>query len=404
MESLQNQIFLSDANVRHIITIMLALACKDERKEIEFYKEAELLNKINQETESKKISIIQGALDFIYYIRDYWCGDLAIGWCKYGRIVVANLLQVPLEQIPTTNNHLESFNSELKKRYESYALFSPKERIQLENHYNQLVYYTPDSKRDEAAERICKEKKIIQIEFNVVHVNILEHQFFGLIGCDLQPPHPKYYNTLDHQNLPYISLPTRDEAVKKFETNQVHSYHNSEIPSLSLLPQDSLHNPETTPTSHNEYEKTFHNPETPPPSSQNPKKFSLSLYDQENREPVHSLLNHNVAIWKQEHITLATNLLANLNELELIAKSIKQLSVNVPDGIKEDAKQLNIVMAFILEKIDENEDIKKLRDISNKIWKERNTQEKRNKHMLKENIYPLSPSKKQRRHDSHSIF
>uniref|UniRef100_U9UCP2 Uncharacterized protein n=1 Tax=Rhizophagus irregularis (strain DAOM 181602 / DAOM 197198 / MUCL 43194) TaxID=747089 RepID=U9UCP2_RHIID len=71
-------------------------------------------NKINQETESKKISIIQGALDFIYYIRDYWCGDLAIGWCKYGRIVVANLLQVPLEQIPTTNNHLESFNSELK--------------------------------------------------------------------------------------------------------------------------------------------------------------------------------------------------------------------------------------------------------------------------------------------------
>ena len=111
-----------------------------------------------------------------------------------------------------------------------------------------------------------------------------------------------------------------------------------------------------------------------------------------------------MAIWKQEHITLATNLLANLNELELIAKSIKQLSANVPDGIKEETKQLNTEMAFILEKIDENEDIKKLRDISNKIWKERNIQEKRNKHMLKENIYPLSPSKKQRRHDSHSIF
>ncbi|PKY61502.1 hypothetical protein RhiirA4_522559 [Rhizophagus irregularis] len=227
-----------------------------------------VVNKLNQETESKKISIIQGVLDFIYYIRDYWCGDLAIGWCKV----------------------------------------------------------------------------------SILWINWLR----------LQPPHPKYYNTLDHQNLPYISLSTRDEAVKKFETNQVYSYHNSEMPSLSLLLQDSLHNPETTPTSHNEYEKTFHNSETPPPSSQDPKKFSLSLYDQENREPVHSSLNHNVAIWKQEHITLATNLLANLNELELIAKSINQLSVNVPNGIKEDAKQLNIEMAFILEKIDENEDIKNL--------------------------------------------
>ncbi|CAB4476296.1 unnamed protein product [Rhizophagus irregularis] len=37
------------------------------------------INKLNQETESKKILIIQDALDFIYYIRDYWCEDLAIG-------------------------------------------------------------------------------------------------------------------------------------------------------------------------------------------------------------------------------------------------------------------------------------------------------------------------------------
>ncbi|GES75632.1 hypothetical protein GLOIN_2v1777513 [Rhizophagus clarus] len=44
----------------------------------------------------------------------YWCGDLVIGWCTYGRIIAANLLQVPLEQNPRTNNHLESFHSELK--------------------------------------------------------------------------------------------------------------------------------------------------------------------------------------------------------------------------------------------------------------------------------------------------
>ncbi|CAB4485527.1 unnamed protein product [Rhizophagus irregularis] len=97
---------------------------------------------------------------------------------SYGRIIAANLLQVPLEKIPTTNNHLESFNSELKgnlkhelqiqlkERYKSYVPFLPEERIQLEYHYRQLVYYTPDPNRDEAAKRICNEKKIIQVEFN----------------------------------------------------------------------------------------------------------------------------------------------------------------------------------------------------------------------------------------------
>ncbi|CAG8552759.1 17390_t:CDS:2 [Rhizophagus irregularis] len=199
--------------------------------------EAFLKNKLNQETESKKILIIQDALDFIYYIRDYWCEDLAIGWCKYGRIIAANLLQVPLEQIPTTNNHLESFNSELKvhqlqkfqnnghllrfdflsERYESYASFSLKERIQLENYYNQLI------------------------EFNG---NTL---YLWVISDTSTHFEPKIYIV---QLLPNI-------------TCQLHSYYNAEIPSLLLLPQDSLHNPETT----QEYEKTFHNPETPPPSS-----------------------------------------------------------------------------------------------------------------------------------------
>jgi hypothetical protein len=54
----------------------------------------------------------------------------------------------------------------------------------------------------------------------------------------------------------------------------------------------------------------------------------------------------------------------------------------------------------ILEKMSENEDIRKL----NKIWKERNIQGKRNKYMSRKNIYLLSPSKKQRRHDSNSVF
>ena len=117
-----------------------------------------------------------------------------------------------------------------------------------------------------------------------------------------------------------------------------------------------------------------------------------------------SQLNHSKGIWKQEYITSATNLLANLNELEHITKSVKRLCMNVPDGIEETTKNLNAEMGAILERINENEDIKKLKNISNKVWKERNIQEKRNKIISKENIYPLSPSKKQRRHDSNELF
>ncbi|PKC07823.1 hypothetical protein RhiirA5_500397 [Rhizophagus irregularis] len=181
---------------------------------------------------------------------------------NYGRIIAANLLQVPLEKIPTTNNHLESFNSELKgnlkhelqiqlkERYKSYVPFLPEERIQLENHYRQLVYYTPDPNRDEAAKWICKEKK-----------------------------------------------------------------NNS---------KESLHNSEPTLTPPNDPEKTT--------------------------LPINSSINHYAAIWKQEHITLATNLLANLNEIDFITKSINRLSDNIPDGIEENAKCLNIEMKSILEK------------------------------------------------------
>lgn len=230
---------------------------------------------------------------------------MAIGWCTYGRIVAANLLQVPLEQIPRTNNHLESFNSELKihqlqkyqnkghllrldllsviliksitpnillkrdlkyelqkqlkERHESYTSFLPEERIQLENHYNQLAYYIPDANRDKAAKRICEEKKITHIEFNgeslylwIISDNstnfeskIYIIQLLPDIKCQCmdflsrggackhlrasilwinwlrsQPPYPKYYQTLNHQNLPFVSLPTQEDAIKKLEIYQ----------------------------------------------------------------------------------------------------------------------------------------------------------------------------------------
>jgi len=230
---------------------------------------------------------------------------LAIGWCTYGRIIAANLLQVPLEQIPRTNNHLESFNSELKiyqlqkyqnnghllrldilsiiliksitpnillkrnlkyelqkqlkERRESYSSFLPKERIQLENHYDQLAYYIPNANRDKAAEKICEERKITHIEFNgeslylwiisdrstYFEPKIYIIQLLPDIKCQCmdflsrggackhlrasilwinwlrsQPPYPKYYQTLNHQTLPYVFLPTQEDAIKKLKIDQ----------------------------------------------------------------------------------------------------------------------------------------------------------------------------------------
>ena len=35
-----------------------------------------------------------------------------------------------------------------------------------------------------------------------------------------QPPYPKYYQTLEHQKLPYVFLPTQEDAIKKLEMYQ----------------------------------------------------------------------------------------------------------------------------------------------------------------------------------------
>ena len=44
------------------------------------------------------------------------------------------------------------------ERRQNYTL-SLTDQIQLESHYKQIAYYTPDINRDEAAKRICGKKK-----------------------------------------------------------------------------------------------------------------------------------------------------------------------------------------------------------------------------------------------------
>jgi len=147
---------------------------------------------------------------------------------------------------------------QLIERNQNYT-FSPTNQIQLENHYKQIAYYTPDTSRDEAAERICKEKKIIHIEYN--HTSLYLHvlsdkstqfepkvyiiQLLPKIKCQcmdflsrggackhlrasvlwinwlrLQSSKFRYYQFLDHQSLPYISLPSHDDVIKEVKDHQ----------------------------------------------------------------------------------------------------------------------------------------------------------------------------------------
>ncbi len=59
-----------------------------------------------------------------------------------------------------------------KKRLKNHT-FSLSNQIQLESHYKQIAYYIPDNKCDEAAKRICEEKKIINVEYN--HTSLYLH-------------------------------------------------------------------------------------------------------------------------------------------------------------------------------------------------------------------------------------
>jgi len=75
-------------------------------------------------------------------------------------------------------------------------------------------------------------------------------------------------------------------------------------------------------------------------------------------------IKQDAAIWKQEYIVSATNILANLNEIEFITKNIKRLSENIPDRVDDEAINLNEKIKVILERINDNEDIRKLKERS----------------------------------------
>ena len=116
-------------------------------------------------------------------------------------------------------------------------------------------------------------------------------------------------------------------------------------------------------------------PSIPPPVPPSSHTYS----SQPNNETILTSSLHikqDAAIWKQEYIISATNLLANLNEMEFI----KRLSEDIPDGEDDEARNLNKKIKTTLERINDNEDIRELKNITNKVWKERTQSKKENKY------------------------
>lgn len=62
-------------------------------------------------------ALLEGAIQFLKYLMSRWCGNLIYAWSLVGRQEAACILNTNINNIPTTNNHLESFNSHFKETY-----------------------------------------------------------------------------------------------------------------------------------------------------------------------------------------------------------------------------------------------------------------------------------------------
>ncbi|CAB4399771.1 unnamed protein product [Rhizophagus irregularis] len=87
------------------------------RKYVMKSKEVRLNAAKNANSSSQVLGLFEGAILFFQYLNSIWCGSLIFGWSHVGRCKAAELLNTSITNIPTTNNHLESFNSHFKDTY-----------------------------------------------------------------------------------------------------------------------------------------------------------------------------------------------------------------------------------------------------------------------------------------------
>ncbi|RGB41357.1 hypothetical protein C1646_752155 [Rhizophagus diaphanus] len=74
------------------------------------------LNAAKNNQSAQICALLEGAIQFLKYLMSRWCGNLIHAWSLVGRKEAACILNTNINNIPT-NNHLESFNSHFKETY-----------------------------------------------------------------------------------------------------------------------------------------------------------------------------------------------------------------------------------------------------------------------------------------------
>ncbi|CAG8775615.1 18681_t:CDS:2, partial [Racocetra persica] len=152
---------------------------------------------------------------------EIWAGDLLYSWCLNGRMKAANALGIPLEKLPTTNNHLEGMNEYLKNnqlnRFQRCGhllradiLYIALVYELLMQEFSQVAYLSPSIKQNELAKKLLEMKKPTDIccqYFDFLQTGIL---------CKHLHAAALYINKLRKQEqymyLPEITFPTYQEA------------------------------------------------------------------------------------------------------------------------------------------------------------------------------------------------
>ncbi|CAG8751882.1 17052_t:CDS:2, partial [Gigaspora rosea] len=88
----------------------------DEEMVRNYIKEKKSLESLiyKKDTPENSKPILKGGVKFLLYLEKQWAGDLIYSWCFNRRMRAVKTLGIPLEKLPTTNNHLKRMNDYLK--------------------------------------------------------------------------------------------------------------------------------------------------------------------------------------------------------------------------------------------------------------------------------------------------
>jgi hypothetical protein len=95
---------------------LLSTVDYDEAKKVLDDEQSNMMAIADSDTTAQ--SAAKAGIEFLGYIKTTWMPEaLWQGWSQKGRVVAAMLLNIPIEGVLPTTNHLESFNCLLKRRY-----------------------------------------------------------------------------------------------------------------------------------------------------------------------------------------------------------------------------------------------------------------------------------------------